>query len=423
MISEEEGEVEVEEQDKGKISRKKFMKCLLMGAYSLLLPKPVWSYSETGKNDFQEITPLEDLVNFYLTSANKNLLSTETPEGDLTLIRPSPAYPEIYCRDSVLAALGLGGQLLLGSYWWFTFHQNKNGQIPTCISLRREADFRNDESTLFYILLGWKIKKEGKEVDKQALEKAWKYLQGRVKDGKFTSSGPFSYWADNLKIEKDTVVPYNQGLYILALEALGELGFPIPQEEKEKAKKFYLEAVDNFPYQDISGLFPEVLSRWLFGRGIIPEDKVLEILEIIDRWISTAAVYYPDGKLAGIKTISMKDGKFLPMEKFAVLDLAHPGDYQNGGNWPLWNLAGLILAFKISGNEKYKETIEVLIRHELQDQVSKEYWHLGEANLGKADEIRFNYSWNALIYPLLEWGGIISSSAPRAFLSPARFGD
>jgi len=395
------------------ISRRDFLKVVGIMAGGALLPPQVRDRVGPRENSSSEALPP-----LYLISACKNLLTVEIPGRTyppypeiLTLIRPSAAYPEIYCRDSVLAALGLGGQLLLGSYWWFTFHQNENGQIPTCISLRREADFRNDESTLFYILLAWKIKKEGKEVDRQALEKAWKYLQSRVKDGKFTSSGPFSYWADNLKIEKDTVVPYNQGLYILALEALGELGFPIPREEKEKAEKFYLEAVDNFPYQDISGLFPEVLSRWLLGRGIIPDDKVLEI---VDRWISTAAVYYPDGKLAGIKTISGRNGNFLPMEKFAVLDLAHPGDYQNGGNWPLWNLAALILAFKISGNKKYKEIIEVLIRHELQDRVSKEYWHLGEANLGKADEVRFNYSWNALIYPLLKWGEIVS---PISFLT------
>ena len=273
---------------------------------------------------------------------------------------------------------------------------------------------------MFYILLAWRLKKKGGEIDSQSLEKAWGYLQGRAKDGKITSFGPFSYWADNLKIEEGTVIPYNQGLYVLALEALGELGFQISQEEKNKAKVAYFQALQDFFYQDISGLFPEVLSRWLFGKKIIPDE---EVLKIIDNWIDTAAVYYSDGRLAGIKTISAKDGKFLPMKEFEVEPLAHPGDYQNGGNWPLWNLGALILAFKISGNEKYKEIIEGLIGQELQDGASKEYWHLGEENLGKVDKIRCNYSWNALIYPLLIWGGIISSPATRVSPSPVRFPD
>lgn len=372
------------------VSRRKFLKeAGTVLAYFLTHPLDLFSRPPNSpwfREDPEFGDSLKDLAPFYLSSAKKNRVIIKTPEGILTLIRPSLAYREIYCRDSVLASLGLNFSLLRGTYEWFKGHQHQDtGQIPTAVSLEREVSFKDDESTLLYILLIWKLKKQGEKIDQDSLKRAWKYIESKVEEGKFLSSGPFSYWADNLEIFQPTVVPYNQGLYVLCLEMLTDLGIPITPEEKEKARQEYQKSLGIFPYQDISGLFPEVLARWLLGRGFLP-DKV--VLEKINDWINNCSVFYSDGGLAGLKTIASKDGNFLPMKNFWEKNLAHPGDYQNGGNWPLWNLAALILAYKISGSQDYSKMIEVLVRHELFDGSSKEYWHLGKGKLGETDEIR-----------------------------------
>jgi hypothetical protein len=113
------------------------------------------------------------------------------------------------------------------------------------------------------------------------------------------------------------------------------------------------------------------------------------------------------GRTAGIKVISGPDGEFLPPEWFSQPSLNQPGDYQNGGYWPMYVLVGLAMAYRISGDRAYEKLIAMLVVREMgRDQRSKEIIRLMPDYIGNYDRNRVNYTWNALIKTACEWAGI-----------------
>lgn len=263
-----------------------------------------------------------------------------------------------------------------------------------------------EELILFYNhLWSWIIKHDGGEINCASITNAYQFVQNKVKNnGYYSDYGPFSYWADNIIV--GGMIPYNQGLYVLALKSLSRLGEPVSSQNISEAIINYGQAVLEFPFQDISGIFPEVLSRWLFGEKILSDEQFLNTL---NTWFNTTAVYCSSEKLSGLKTICNRDGSFLSPANFEIKQLSFPGDYQNGGNWPLWNLAALSLAYKISRDDRYFKTIEQLLQIELSDGHSKEYWHLDQEKLKESDPLRSDYSWNILLVPLLKWAGCLKT--------------
>ena len=115
-------------------------------------------------------------------------------------------------------------------------------------------------------------------------------------------------------------------------------------------------------FQDVSALLPEVLHRMFFGSGILSDEAVVST---VDRHLESASVYR-DGKLIGIKNISDSEGRFLSPDLFTIRH-SEKGDYQNGGYWPMFTLAELALAYRITGEAKYAEAIADLMETELGD--------------------------------------------------------
>jgi hypothetical protein len=156
--------------------------------------------------------------------------------------------------------------------------------------------------------------------------------------------------------------------------------------------------------QDISTVFPEFLFRWAFKDRALPDSMVSDT---VARLVETAAVY-KDGTIAGIKVICDSDGAFLPAERFHVPALNSPGDYQNGGYWPMYTLTALALAYRIAPQPHYKSIVETLVTAELGvDHNSKEIIVLRPGQVGAWDWKRNGYTWNALIAPALTWAGIV----------------
>ncbi|HJW82992.1 MAG TPA: hypothetical protein VJ754_01690, partial [Anaerolineae bacterium] len=154
---------------------------------------------------------------------------------------------------------------------------------------------------------------------------------------------------------------------------------------------------------DISTVFPEFLFRWAFGETALPDSVVTTS---VARMVRNAAVY-KGGKIAGIKVICDKDGAFLPTSRFHVPELNGPGDYQNGGYWPMYTLTALALAHKIAPSKTYRSIIETLVVAELaSDHLSKEIIMLRPGAVGAWDPKRNAYTWNALIAPALKWAGV-----------------
>ena len=97
--------------------------------------------------------------------------------------------------------------------------------------------------------------------------------------------------------------------------------------------------------QDVSAIFPDFISRLIYGASILEDDMVHASVEYL---LATAAVRYEDGRLAGIKNISTSAGRFYPTAYFYASGLNPPGHYQNGGHWPLYTIVALALAYSIT---------------------------------------------------------------------------
>ena len=132
-----------------------------------------------------------------------------------------------------------------------------------------------------------------------------------------------------------------------------------------------------------------------------------QVLTSVDKLINFASVYNTDGNLQGIKTLYADNGEFLPYEVFKPPQ-NNKGVYQNGAYWPMYVLTDLSLAYKISGDIKYKRITEALIEKELKsDGKSKEFIYLEPRRIGTSDPERSDYSWNALIASSLKWSKMI----------------
>lgn len=126
----------------------------------------------------------------------------------------------------------------------------------------------------------------------------------------------------------------------------------------------------------------------------------------VDKLINSGSVYNDKGVLQGIKIISAPDGSFLAPDVFSST-MNNTGVYQNGGYWPMYVLADLSLAYKISGDTKYKLLAQQLMEKELKaDGKSKEFLYLEPRRVGASDPERSDYSWNALIATALKWSGM-----------------
>lgn len=366
----------------------------------------------------EEMNPRHDLSSTYTKSAKENIRIL--PDGRRVIV-PSNAYKDhAFTRDSFYAVMGLKDiGLSISSFDFFTKAQKDDGQIPTATYLdgKTEAeDFRDDESTLLYLAWAGIIHQEKIPINQKVIERAFDFIQKHAQDGWYVSpQGDFSYWADTYINKDSDVITYNQGLYALALRSLQKIRPDlVPQQMVDQAETNYralfrsdlgfLPLSSSTQFQDASALLPEFLARYYFGKGILSDEQ---ILMSVDHLIETAAVSDKNG-VVGIKTMANADGSFLPTDLFSIPALNGEGNYQNGGYWPMQVINALSLAYKISGDNKYRSLIEALIKRELEGgSGSKEFISLEPNRLGHFDENRLNYSWNALIPTALRWAGII----------------
>lgn len=363
----------------------------------------------------------------YVASAKNNII--EYPNGEKVIV-PSPAYKSgIYVRDSFYSVMGLSdNQLCLCSYREFEKAQNpETGQIPTQVLFDIEDKnqrWRDDESTMLFLIWSGIVKDRGESIDREKIEKAFGFVQKHVLDFQYYSEkDDFKYWADTLKNSRRQVITYNQGLYVCAMQACFENSWgEVTWDEVLKAKegygqifrqnweKGYLPQAQGQDLIDLSALFPEVLYRYLFNDTILPNQAVLAT---VDYYLKNASVINKEtGKLHGVKIICNGNGSFLPPEAISVPAFAEPGDYQNGGYWPMWTLVDLALAYKIAPKaqkEGYRQIILKLLGEELdKDGEAKEYTRTcpDPMILGSTEKIRHLYSWNVFFNPIARWAGL-----------------
>ena len=362
------------------------------------------------------------LLPHYAESARSNIV---TVRGERAILS-SRIYPKgTFVRDAFYGPMALDdADLSRDCYRWFERTQLPDGQIMTAVGFTPEdqadlAPMDDDSSMLFVIWSAW-LKRRGVETKREVVERAFAHVQSHVNtSGEYVSpAGPFRYWADTISPEKPERITHNQGLYALALRSMRSLGWGgVNDRHVADAKKRYA-ACYHTPLNsltlgrdtwwarklDLSTVFPEFLFRWAFGETALPGSVVTTS---VARMVRNAAVY-KGGKIVGIKVICDKDGAFLPASRFHVPVLNGPGDYQNGGYWPMYTLTALALAHKIAPSKTYRSIIETLVVAELaSDHISKEIIVLRPGAVGTWDPKRNAYTWNALIAPALKWAGVV----------------
>lgn len=334
----------------------------------------------------------------------------------------SRLYPGTYVRDAVFwGPLALNDAALgFDCYRWFAESQLDDGQIRTAVALHPdEVDKlqpQDDEGTLLFLIASEWLARAGYMLDRAIIERAYDWVKTHVQDDLYVSpAGPFRYWADTVSPDRSEAIVHNVGLLALARRALLRLKMGGVTEADVRAaqaayRSYYVAdpgyltfgAVSNFAdVQDISAIFPEFLSRTLYDEPILDD---AQIVAHVTHALSTASVTGPDGKIAGVKVIAANDGAFLPPDWFYAPGLNAPGDYQNGGYWPMYTLVALALAYSITRDATYEPIIGALVEAELgRDHQSKEIIRLSPDAIGSFDPQRANYTWNALIRTALEW--------------------
>jgi hypothetical protein len=396
-----------------KISRRHFIQ--LAGAVTLGALAPWRLDSAEAAENWQ------DLLDYYAASTRGNIVEVNGRRALLS----SRLYPGTYIRDAVFwGPLALGdSDLGFECYQWFAETQMENGQIRSAVPLRPEEakllEPKDDEGGLLFVLASDWLRRQGYPVDRGCIERAYAWVQTHVRNHTYISSrGPFRYWADTVSPNVSEAISHNQGLLCLARRAMRRmiLGGVTDQDvaaAQARYRSFYnvtrgyltLGWYSNFAWaQDISAVFPEFLSRYLYNEPILTDQMVVNHVE---RILKNAAVYFTDGRLAGVKVISSSMGGFLPQSWFFAAGLNPPGDYQNGGYWPMYTIIALALAYTLTHNAKYAQMIGQLVVNELgPDHQSKEIIRLTPGAVGTFDPSRSDYTWNALVQTACRWCGV-----------------
>jgi hypothetical protein len=359
----------------------------------------------------------------YFASARHNSVTRNGRRAMLS----SHIYPKAtFIRDAFYGPLAMNDIALSAEcYQWFARTQDRvTGQIRTAVPFdpADEPLFApgDDDSTMLFIIWSAWLKRNRVPIDAAAIEKAFAFVQSHVRDDQFVSpAGGFCYWADTVKFDTSERIAHNQGLYVLTLHALRWLGLgQVVDRTITNAQSHYADffqpdlaaltlGKDSWwnDKLDISALFPEFLLRWLYHQFALPDTS---IRSAVDRFRQIASVHRADKSLAGLKVICAADGSFLGRERFLAPELNRPGEYHNGGYWPMYTLTALAMSYRIAPDEALRGLIEQLVEIELAaDHTSKEVIILAPSAVGTVDPDRSGYTWNALIVPALKWAGVV----------------
>lgn len=384
-------------------------------------------YIVTRRSRAYAPTEWQNLLPIYTNAALGNIVEIEGRRAMLS----SRLYPGTYVRDALFwGPLALDDpDLGYECYRWFAESQLENGQIRSAVPLRPEdadaLDPKDDEGTLLFIIASDWLRSNGyqlrRELNVDQIERAYLWVEQHVANHRYLSpAGPFRYWADTINPDRDETISHNQGLLCLARRAMVNMGLGGVTEDDVAAARAAWRAMydsnagylplgqySNFARaQDNSSVFPEWLSRYLYDEAILTDEMVVSHAA---HMVGSASVYDDGGHLAGIKIICGESGEFLPQEWFHEAALNVPGDYQNGGYWPVYTHVMLALAYSITPDPQYARMIEALVRYELEpDGHTKEIMRLSPGMIGASQDARVDYTWNALIPVAVRWAGLVS---------------
>lgn len=297
-----------------------------------------------------------------IAKVNAYWLREGTSNGGFALA-PSQHYgTSTYARDSFWTTYGLQGTPFQAETETKIFGQFTNA-IPTSgsnaghVPVTSGGPFFFDESGLYYLirmyrdsaLWGLPVK------DAATAQLVLDYIQtNQVSNGQFLTAGPINNagfaitpdtWLDGYLFPVGAVSAYNQGLYVVALEACQKLGLTVADDQIAAALAIYRGLYDpnlgyirwlsTKTYKGPDVLVGDALSLFLWNRPLLSDEVVRNTL--------AAQVRTP----YGVEVLTKQDGSSVPADEFltltnnpttgAVEGIPEPGGwYQNGGSWLLW---------------------------------------------------------------------------------------
>jgi hypothetical protein len=296
--------------------------------------------------------------------ANFNMLTWITDVNDFTPFNvPNMNYaPDMYNRDSYFSTISTYNKALNLSIWeqWGKTQTTK-GAIGTIITpLMGSVEVKDNEATIEWLIWAMMNKRRfGVTLPQEKIKKAVDYVLNEFdadKDGICKSHFSLSQVDIVDYNPKTDQLAVNQGMLVIALRTIKELGFNISEAHIQKAEKGYRDFYDvkrkhllfDRDYPDIislTDLEPEFFSLWLFKRPMLTDEMVKNQLDQIPVLNKVSNSPHPEyGTTAPICIRLTKDAKgyaymdenYQPFGKFGKEnygDGKRDGVYYNGGSW------------------------------------------------------------------------------------------
>jgi len=197
-----------------------------------------------------------------------------------------------------------------------------------------------EDNAQYYLIWSALIKRGGGNPDMRMVKRAYNFIRDHEKDGLYypprllPDLKNFRTYHDQLYYEDDDSPSSNQGFHCGALLAAKELGFPVTDDEINKAIAGYSRMFNkdggymatSLRQQENIGqdaLYGEVLTYAVFAKKLLPDHIVKKHLE------TTIRIQSP----FGMRVISKANGDLLE---------GHSGVYTNGGSWFLNDAANYL---------------------------------------------------------------------------------
>ncbi len=188
-----------------------------------------------------------------------------------------------------------------------------------------------EDNAQYYLIWSVLVKRAGGDIDMRTVQRAYHFIRQHEVDGLFIpprlkpDTTSFKTYHDLLPYDDDDAPSSNQGFHCGALMAARELGFPVAQEDIEKARQGYRRMFNpDGGYMATSlkqrehigqdALYGEVLTYAVFGETLLPDEMVKTHIE------TTMRIQSP----YGMRVISKANGDLLE---------GHSGVYVFGGSW------------------------------------------------------------------------------------------
>ena len=296
--------------------------------------------------------------------ANFNMLTWITSVHDMTPFNvPNMNYsPDMYNRDSFFSTVATYNEdlnLTIWEQWGKT--QTPQGGIGTIITpYMGSIEAKDNEATIEWLIWAMLNKRRfGVSLPQDKIKKAVGYVLNEfdaLHDGICRSHFSLSQ-VDIVDFNPKTDrLAVNQGMLVIALRTIKELGFEVTEAYIEKAEQEYRNFYDpqrkhllfDRKYPDIitlTDLEPEFFSLWLFNRPMLTDEMAIDHLEQIPVLNKVPDSPYPDlGTTAPIcvrltndnKGFAYLSGDYQPFEKFGEANYSNgqnDGYYYNGGSW------------------------------------------------------------------------------------------